>query len=62
MTHVVYLVMMITTAGVPQQMGEEASLASCQAIIQQSAAAERGKNRTNWYCQSAVSNITLGPG
>jgi hypothetical protein len=61
MTHVVYLVMMLTAGGTPQQMGEEASLAGCQAVIQMHAATERGKARTNWYCQQAVSNATLGP-
>jgi hypothetical protein len=61
MTHVVYLVMMMTASGAPQQMAEEPTMKACMADIVRSATEERGDNRTNWYCQPAVSNITLGP-
>jgi len=54
LTHVVYLAMMLTTAGVPQQMGTEITLEQCQVVIQHMAALRQG---TDWYCQPGITAI-----
>ena len=59
MTHIVYIVMMLTANGTPQAMGTEATLEMCNTIVAQSASADF--HRTFWYCQPAVANVTLGP-
>jgi hypothetical protein len=63
MTHIIYLVMMMSAHGVPQQMAAEATLEKCQADIQQSATVGLGfiKPGGVWYCQPAVAPVSQGP-
>ena len=62
MLHVVWLVMMIAVGtNVPRQVAIERSIESCMEFITHRASVATGNHRDLWYCQGAVTSMTVGP-